>query len=150
MTDDAFTDWLSSYNADIERQKLALPQHKDALLDVLRAAGVANVTVTYDGEGDSGQTDSPHAITQDGSGIDLATLTAPDPQAASTEGAAKPALQLSQLVENFLWAVLDVHHAGFEINDGGFGELTIDVTERSVILEHSHRVMQIDSSMVQL
>lgn len=150
MTDDAFTNWLSTYHADIERQKLALPQHKDALLGALRAAGVAHVIVSYDGEGDSGQADSAHAVALDGSAIDLATLTAPDPQAASTEGAEKASVQLSQLVENFLWAVLDAHHGGFENNDGGFGELSIDVTERSVTLEHSDRIIQVDSSMVEL
>lgn len=150
MNDDPYTNWLSSYYADIERQKVALPQHKDSLLDALSAAGVARVTVSYDGEGDSGQTDRAEAIAQDGSAIDLATLTAPDPQAASSDNAVKAAVQLSQLVENFLWAALDAHHAGFENNDGGFGELTIDVTERSVTLEHSDRIMQVESSLVEL
>jgi hypothetical protein len=117
------TDWMAAYQAEQQKRQAQLPILKVTLLDELSRHGVMSVTVTYDGEGDSGQI---HEITASNAITDLADL----PHA------------VQQQVEEFAWAVLDVYHSGYENNDGGFGQLTIDVTSRSAELDHNDRVVE--------
>ena len=47
--------------------------------------------------------------------------------------------RLPAAVESFGYEVLEGIHDGWEINDGAFGTLTIDVTARTASLEHNSR-----------
>jgi hypothetical protein len=147
MTEPAFDDWMARYRADQERCQQALTHHKAALLRALRKASIKRVTITYDGEGDSGQTESIEAINFSCESVAVTqvdTLVAID---GTTDSEAKP---LREHLDDFLWEVLNAYHDGFENNDGGYGTLTINVAPQTVTLEHANRFMSVESSTSEL
>lgn len=147
MTTPAPDDWMARYHADQARRRDALTHHKATLLRALQKASIQNVTITYDGEGDSGQTESIEATDLRGESAsltDIDILTAVD---GTTDSAAKP---LREHLDDFLWEVLNAYHDGFENNDGGYGTLTINVAPQTVTLEHADRFMSVDSSTREL
>jgi hypothetical protein len=147
MTEPAFDDWMARYRADQERRQQALTHHKATLLRALRKASIKRVTITYDGEGDSGQTESIETINFSCESVPLTeveTLVAVD---GTTDSDAKP---LREHLDDFLWEVLNAYHDGFENNDGGYGTLTINVAPQTVTLEHANRFMSVESSTSEL
>jgi hypothetical protein len=86
----------------------------------LQDAGVASVHIFYDGCGDSGQIESIDYTGADGGSIDIA---------------GRVAIKKSELLEIF-YDLLEVRHAGWENNDGAFGEFDWDLASDS--LKHSH------------
>jgi hypothetical protein len=91
-------------------------------LDALRAAGVAQVTVTYDGAGDSG---SLQDIAIDGAFID----------------GQHP---LCGLIEEACYAVLEANAAGWEINEGSHGTIVLHVAEGTLSADHYWRGDELD------
>ena len=103
----------------------------------LAKLGIATVTAVYDGEGDSGQIDSITAHGADGTERPLEgdILVGDQPPEA-----------IHEALDAFFWDCLTAYHDGFENNDGGYGEITIDVATASVTIEHNQRFTDIDSS----
>jgi hypothetical protein len=122
------TDWIAAYQAEHAERQAQLSTLKDALLKELASAGVVTVTVEYNGEGDSGQLES--IFIEDGNEHRLEIL--------DQEPWREPRIQ----IENFVWEVLGACHDGFEINDGGYGVLSIDVKARTIELDHNDRVIE--------
>jgi hypothetical protein len=85
--------------------------------EVLARLGVRTVEVHYDGAGDSG-------FIQE---LDYD----PEPQAGIPEG-------LRGLVEQFVYSHLP---GGWELNEGSFGTVTIDVSSRKARRDHNWRVV---------
>ena len=116
--DTAFNEVLRHYITSIEQQ---IEQAKRTLaLDVLpalRSCGVANIEAAYSGYGDSGAIDGIQYRDEAGTRVDRTALPAP---------------VIAQL-ETALYEFLP---AGFEINDGGQGTLTLDVQTAKVTLAH--------------
>jgi len=84
--------------------------------------GVKRIVFTYAGEGDSG-------------GIEDVTY---EP---------KPRIEIpAPIVEKLKLCVWDFVPRGFENNDGGFGELTIDITASKITLEHNERITEVNTS----
>jgi hypothetical protein len=54
-------------------------------------------------------------------------------------------VKLASLLEDFAYEVLERHHDGWEINDGGFGELLIDVAEENFQLDCNLRFTSYNS-----
>jgi hypothetical protein len=90
---------------------------KALLLDRLREAGVVSVSVEYDGSCDSGCVEDVTAIGIGGEAITLAA-------------------DLRELVEEYVYERLP---GGWEINDGSFGEVEIDVMAGTVTFDHHQR-----------
>lgn len=90
---------------------------KALLFDRLRQAGVASVSVEYDGSCDSGCIEDVTAIGIGGEEITLAAA-------------------LRELVEEYVYERLP---GGWEINDGSFGEVEIDVLAGTVRFDHNQR-----------
>lgn len=87
-----------------------------AFLDRLAAAEVTNATLEYDGYGDSGTIDGVYFFQDD---------------------------HETELDESYEEEMNDLCYtvipSGFENNDGGFGNVRIDVLDRSITLEHNSR-----------
>ena len=90
---------------------------RDQILPQFRRLGVANIEVAYSGYGDSGAIDGVQYRGPTGIRVDRASIPA-------------------QLVEDLESCVYTYLPAGFEINDGGQGTLTIDVQASKVTLTH--------------
>lgn len=87
---------------------------------------VAKVHVEYDGEGDSG--DIEHISYIDINDEDV-------PHALSEED--------EERLKSAIWPFVP---AGFENNEGGFGNIYIDVKNNSVLCEHSERIIETNDS----
>ena len=122
-----------------EREAELRPANKDRLFDALTSAGITHVTVTFDGEGDSGQIESIGAWNGD-IAIDF-------PQAQIAYAALtwdNPAVEMRQLsledaVEQLAYDFLADVHDGWENNGGAYGEFCFDASARSIYLEFNER-----------
>ena len=116
---------LRHYMTGVEDQvQQAKNTLRTEIIPALRASGVANVEADYSGYGDSGAIDGVQY--RDKSGV-------------LVEREKIPATLTEQLYE-FL-------PAGFEINDGGQGTLTLDVQDGRITLQHQeNEVVSNDST----
>lgn len=113
-------------------------QAKAALITHLKTLGITSVSISYDGEGDEGQISDIEAL--EPVEVKVKLMTDCTPLGRHRE--------LTDALEHFAWKVLDEHHAGFEINDGGFGTITIDVAGNSVSLEKNDKFVDFHTEMV--
>lgn len=100
-----------------EHRQLITNQFSSEILPRLRALGVLRVRVDYSGYGDDGAIDS---IDFDGAGDQAIDIEKADPA----------------LVGDLRDAIYTFLPDGFEIGDGGQGDLTIDVVTGKVTLDH--------------
>lgn len=111
---------------------------KEHIIALLSPLGIVKVEASYDGEGDSGQINDIYAYKADHSTVDLAKS---GPVSIGTdEQNTRSFASLHELIDEFAWDVLCHHHEGFENNDGGFGDIVIDVAENAVRIEHNWRI----------
>ncbi len=101
-------------------REAALRPLRAELLSQLRTQGIEEVTVSYEGYGDSGNVED---VTVKPAG----TETPPD---------------LTTKLEEFGWDFAYDQHPGFENNEGGYGTLTWNVTTDSITLDHADRYIE--------
>ena len=127
--------------------KEVLPANKTALFDALAAAGITTVIVNFDGCGDSGQIEMIEAK----AGDDVIPLPTVQIEIASAVwGSAtidRQTRPVEEAIERLAYDVLNQNHAGWENNDGAYGEYTFDVAERTITLDYNERHMESDHSM---
>lgn len=119
------TQWMGTYTLDLIRQQEAesTSEHtRDRLIKSLRDWGMTSASATYSGSGDSGSIDAITAY----NGETAVALTA----------------EQTELIDALVWSALEATHPGFEINDGGDGEVTIDVATGTVVIGHNHTLIQ--------
>jgi hypothetical protein len=104
---------LSSQN----RLQTSQDKLRNEIIPSLMASGVANVEAAYSGYGDSGAIDGVQFRDKSGVRVEREKI---------------PAV-LTEKLENALYEFLP---AGFEINDGGQGTLTLDVQTGRLTLQH--------------
>jgi len=142
-----------------DREKImeSVAKHREALAEAwklnrevffcaLSAAHITRVTVTFDGEGDSGQIDNIAAYKGDepvplpDQAINLRTVSWND-DAITIEK--KP---LDAAIERLCYDFLEQEHEGWENNDGAYGEFTFDVAQQTVALEFNGRFTDVHTS----
>jgi hypothetical protein len=124
-----------------------LPDNQSAIFDVLASAGVVTVLVTFDGYGDSGQIELITATGPDGEMTlpDLAVSYASPGDLTSEDPVNRKQMLLSDAIETLCYDLLRSTHAGWENNDGAFGDFTFDVAARTISLDHNDRYTAIES-----
>ena len=102
---------------ELARLDTAKARLKTEIIPRLKQWGVSRVKAEYSGYGDSGCIDGITYLDAHGQPVNMDMVrSASDPD-----------------IENVLYEFLP---AGFEINDGGQGTLTVDVTAGTVTIEH--------------
>jgi hypothetical protein len=94
------------------RMRRQAEQELDVVCEVLRRLGVEKIMARYDGAGDDGWVQE--------------IRYSPEPPAGLPEG-------LTERVEHFVYTRLP---SGWEINEGSFGTMTIDVSTAHAALDH--------------
>lgn len=129
----------TTYKRYQETQTKANELNKAAVFHALAEAGIQRVTVTFDGEGDSGQTDEAIGYKNDEAiGLPESSLTI-HAVAWGSETITGAIGSLSEAIESLCFGYLSEAHGGWENNDGGFGEFTFHVSERRIELEFNAR-----------
>ena len=122
-------------------QRAALrPANKAAVFAALAGAGIASVTVAFDGYGDSGQIQSIDAR-------DASDAETPLPEetvaiVAIVWGRQEPeprAMSVQEAIEHLAYEALEETHAGWEINDGSYGDFVLDVPALEIRLDYNER-----------
>jgi len=136
---------MSDIVAEIEAEKsqrAALrPANKSAVFAALAGAGVATVTVSFDGYGDSGQIESIEAR-------DAAKTSVPLPDqtisiVAIVWGQSAPEtrpMTLTEAIEHLVYDALSETHGGWELNEGAYGEFVFDVPTQEIRLDYHERM----------
>jgi hypothetical protein len=107
---------------------------KAALMLLLKAKGIDTVIASYCGSSDEGSIELVCAFTADNKPVDLKG----DRVIAVGEGDDKRTFtSLEALLEDFAWDCVCKHHDGFENNDGGRGDVNINVPSGRVWIEHN-------------
>jgi hypothetical protein len=115
---------------------------KAALLPQLAAHGIITVEIRFDGYADSGAIEQTTLFDAEGK-----VMECPDIEVVR-EG--YDPVKLASLLENFAYEALERHHDGWEIEDGAFGELLIDVADASFQLDCNLRFTSYNSHSTEL
>lgn len=138
-----FNTFVEAYDKDRQAREKTNLANKYAIIDALDAAGIALVTVPFDGEGDSGQIEEVKAFLH----IDADPQPFPDRPVKYRvhtfrdlkSSVSEKEIPLAEAIEDLCYGLLQEHHDGWENNDGAFGEFTFEVEERRVILDFNAR-----------
>ena len=103
--------------AEEQERRKTTDRLRDQILPQFRELGVANIEVSYSGYGDSGAIDGVQYRGPTGIRVDRASIP-------------------EKLIEDLESCAYSFLPAGFEINDGGQGTLTIDVQLAKVTIQH--------------
>ena len=132
-----------NFETEYKRYQEALKKtnelNKVAVFDPLAEAGIDRVTVTFDGEGDSGQIEEVTAYKNEAAiGLPVSSVTLHSvPWGSETiTGATSP---VAEAIESLCYDYLSEAHGGWENNDGAFGEFTFHVSERRIELDFNDR-----------
>jgi hypothetical protein len=112
------------------------PANKADLFAILAGAGIATVTVEFDGYGDSGQIDSVDAIGKDGvvCALPATSITIRRALWGESEPVSEE-MTVAEAVERLAYDLLGGAHPGWEINDGSFGTFVFDVAAGAITLD---------------
>lgn len=148
ITPPAAIDWnaVMARHAAFEAKSAALvPVNKAALFAVLTAAGISSVLVQFDGGGDSGQIESVEAFAGDAPidlpSVDVVMISA---LADGVETRSETA-PIADAIESLAFDLLTATHAGWENNDGAYGEFRFDVAAGTITLDHNDRYLAVES-----
>ena len=146
MTDETPTpnvdmdDFMARYRAYEQRAAELHPANKAVLLAALADAGISCVTVSFNGYGDSGQIDNIEVKAGDAD----AELPATCVEVASTEFGSEEITRVSQpladAIESFCFTLLEEKHAGWENNEGAYGEFIFDVPAGTIVFDFNYRI----------
>ena len=138
MTDiDAF---IESYEHHRKGLKNANKLNKAAVFDALAAAGIASVTVEFDGEGDSGQIGEINARAAGDLPASLPKTPVTLHRASWRSDTLSTTEQtLAEAVETLSYEYLEQEQGGWENNDGAYGFFEFDVAKRAIHLEFNGR-----------
>jgi hypothetical protein len=105
-------------------------QHLPVAREQLKAAGIARVDIYYDGCGDSGQIEDVRYF---------------DAERKMINPAGTPIVSEDALRELF-YDLLETRHAGWENNDGAFGEFEWDLIADTLNHSHSERYVECETT----
>ena len=143
-------DDMQKFLDSISRRRATLSEvgnaNKQIILDSLAANGFTRVSVTFDGEGDSGQIDNLAGFVGDvltklpDVKITLQSARWGDDKITTSDKS------LAEGIEHLCYDFLEQEHGGWENNDGACGEFTLNVAERTVELEFHGRYTDVYTS----
>lgn len=146
---DAQAAWQRYLEQAAERDALfetLLPANQSAIFDALATACVITLVVTFDGYGDSGQIESVTATGADGEIVlpEIGISYASPGDLNSDDPVNRKQVSLAPAIETLCYDLLRSTHAGWENNDGAFGDFTFDVAARTISLDHNDRYTAIE------
>ena len=138
-------DFAKSYQHYQEALKKVNELNKGAVFDVLADEGIERVTITFDGEGDSGQIEELVAY-KDGQPVEMPVVSLTLHSVEWGSDTVTTALSaLSEAIEKLCYGFLGQEHGGWENNDGAYGDFIFTVAERRIELEFNSRF--VDSTL---
>lgn len=137
----ALDDIRAEFAAERQQRAALRPANKTAVFAALAGAGVAKVSVSFDGYGDSGQIENIEARDALSAPVQLPdqTISIVAVIWGQTEPEAR-SMTLTEAIEHLVYDALSETHGGWELNEGAFGEFVFDVSAREIRLEYNERM----------
>ena len=142
MIDDQF----AAYEARVERgarlKAEILPHNKGVLFDALAGAGIATVTIDFDGYGDSGSFQEATAFSGENAEIPLPTLDITVRTVVfetDTVGVSDKVTTARDFLEDLASDFLEETHSGWEDGEGAYGQFRFSLADRTITLEYNER-----------
>jgi len=135
-------DFMARYTEQARLRALLAPgvdsHNKRVLFDALRDAGIACVSVEFDGYGDSGQIESIAFLRPDNGECD-GPATEVEIRSARYDGSGIDAetCTVAQAIETIAYRLLADSHGGWENNEGADGTFTFIVEHRTISLVYN-------------
>lgn len=121
-----------------------IARNKATLISALKTLGLTSATATYSGYGDSGQVDTVEVAPPHPAAL-KSEVTVLDESFEEDEatGRFQPTtiekrMSLEDALEDFAYRVAYAHSPGWENDDGGRGELTLNAEDGTYRLEHTN------------
>ena len=120
----------------------ALAANRQRLLTALITAQITEVLVRYEGGGDEGDVSEmvlkPESClpTLQSSILDYSVVRSEYREETYHYFLVEKSMSLEEALRDFAFTWLDVHHGGWENNEGGAGVMTIRVADDHFLLEH--------------
>jgi hypothetical protein len=133
------SDWEAKMAAHKRLQDELRPRNKARLFDLLTAACVTHIVVSFDGYSDSGQIERIEAKKGE-TIVDVPPVMIE--LARAIWGQAEPEISLvmvADAIEQLVYDFLEDTHAGWENDDGACGDFTFDVAARTITLDYNER-----------
>ncbi|MEP6868957.1 MAG: DUF6878 family protein [Novosphingobium sp.] len=132
-------DWMVKFYAEQAARKAAasamFERNKAAIIPALAAIGIVSAELDYDGMGDSGCVEHPSYFGCDGSPLDDPDVQIELEEFQNGSSALVPTVKsISTALTDFAYETLELHHPGWEINEGAFGTFRIEVANNRMVL----------------
>jgi hypothetical protein len=141
---------FATFTANYERYRQTLIKanalNKAIIFGALAAAGITELTIDFDGEGDSGQIDGVGARAGDTPATLPATPITLHRVRWDSDQMQTVETTLPDAVETLCYAYLSQEHDGWENNDGAYGMFEFDVAARTIHLDFNARFTDVHSS----
>lgn len=141
---DNFAAWQADNRARVTNKIDCL---KHAVIPPLRQLGIYSAEVAFDGYGESGTVEGIYCRDAADADIELPELVA---IRIPREGHEPAESNLKQALEDLAYAPLELHHPGWENNDGAGGALEIDVAAETFSLDCKLRYTAYDDHYTEL
>jgi Family of unknown function (DUF6878) len=138
-----FQAWLSEWEmkaaaqAKLEAELFAL--NKTAPLNALALAGVAHVTISFDGYGDEGQIRNVEVKSGDNDAVMPAAMIEMTEAVWGEDEPKRSSVSIAAAVESLAYDVLERPHCGWQNSDGSYGDIIFDVADGVITLNYNER-----------
>lgn len=138
------SEWMTDY---FDKQKIRnvrliqlFKRNKAGILDALREANVGHVELSYEGMGDSGCLEAASFFTKDNKPVESPQGSVAIEAFEFCSGLIeRKSMPLPEALETLAYDALEVHHPGWEINEGAYGTFRVEVEEGTITLCNSLR-----------
>jgi len=129
------TDYFDKQKSRNERLIQSFKRNKAGIFDALKEANIASAQLNYDGMGDSGCLEAASFYSKDNKSVETPGCSvAIEIFEFGATLIERKAMPLSEALETVAYDALEVHHPGWEINEGAYGTLKIEVEEGTITL----------------
>lgn len=142
-TSSSIPDFAAQQAERARKERARLDELKERVLPPLRNAKIANLEIHFDGYGDSGAIEDKSAHNANGEVVDI-------PECSIPVSDRNDPLSLPEALDTLGYLALEIHHSGWEINEGAFGSLKVDVAEQTFMLECNIRYVDYDDHSTSL
>jgi hypothetical protein len=121
-------------------------KNKKSIVAFMQANGIERAVIEFDGSGDSGQTEPAVIFPQSKQELVYEEITFITFSQRFSGGewnveATEKQASVEEALEDLAYCALENNHGGWEINEGAYGEITIEA-DGSGKIEYNQRVME--------
>ena len=124
---------------------------KDLILERAKALGGVTISIDYDGAGDEGNIGDIILFDRDPRTTPNATPNEIDIRSGYGLRCGDTVFAtLAEAIDHLGWQLLDDHHGGFEIDEGGYGTIWIDIATGRTVIEKTDRFISETTETVEV